>query len=143
MCQIDHEVILEYYGQNKVLQEGNTCVQILMGLLAQLRREKKTSMHFESSIISYESISSITKKLSSWSLYQLSLYSMTHLGWKTTFIGLVNETRKVKSIDLETVKIGPSNYKLYHFEPTCIPLGLIHLLPFSKYIKCVYQINSI
>jgi len=38
-------------------------------LLAQLMREKKINMHFESLIMSYESIGSVTKKLSSWSLY--------------------------------------------------------------------------
>ena len=44
---------------------SNNCSHILKGLLAWLIREKKTSKYFGSSIISFESISNITKKLPS------------------------------------------------------------------------------
>jgi len=56
-------------------------------------REKKTSMHFGSLLMSFKSIIDIIKKVPSLVSFIVSI-AMTHLGWKAILFGLINEVKK-------------------------------------------------
>jgi len=85
LSKIDHGVMLCILGQNKLILGGNQCLWIVMGHLVQLKREKKTSMYFEISLMSFESVMDFTTKIQVRSGYILLLYSITQLGWKLAY----------------------------------------------------------
>jgi len=64
-----------------------------MGHLAQVRREKKTSMYFGSLVMSFESIMGFIKKLLS-----PSMVFNNSFGAKNCIIKVVNKIRKVRRV---------------------------------------------
>jgi len=65
LSKIYHGVIWCTMGQNKITSGGKEYSWTFMELLAWLIREKKTSIHFGSLFMSFESIMDFTKKIPS------------------------------------------------------------------------------
>jgi len=82
-------------------------------------------------------------KLPSWWLN--SFHYIQSLIWdgKPYLLDLWMKHEKWGVFHLKIVRIWPIKCRLYLFESTCISLGVAHLWPISKYIKCVYEASPV
>jgi len=142
MCKIDQWVSYVCYGQNK---GGNNCWRTLNGPLAQLIREKKTSMHFGSLVMTFlNQLLILQRNCLVWWVLLLSLCSMTNVGWKAILMELMNEVWEVGRVLTQKPCLLDQDRVINIFldQDTSLSCPQTSIVHFS-YIKCVYQVSQV